>query len=76
MLDTEGVGLQIRDAVSRGRALRENLYVGLCGDQGSERASIAYLSSIGVDFVSCSPFRVPVARLCGAQAVIMAERCQ
>eukprot|EP00892_Ulva_mutabilis_P007134 jgi/Ulvmu1/4793/UM020_0078.1 len=76
VLDTEGVGQLIAMAISRGRDVNPELKVGLCGEQGGEPSSVAYLSSIGVDYVSCSAFRVPIARLSAAQAVIMAERSQ
>lgn len=76
VLDTEGVGQLIAMAITRGRAVNADLKVGLCGEQGGEPSSVAYLSSSGVDFVSCSAFRVPIARLSAAQAVITAERGQ
>jgi len=69
-LDTVGVGGQMRMAVEKGRAARPDLSVGICGEHGGDPASIAFCESIGLDYVSCSPFRVPVARLAAAQAVL------
>nr|WDE94729.1 pyruvate phosphate dikinase 2 [Ulva prolifera] len=74
VLDTEGVGSLIESAILRGRAANASLKVGLSGEHGGDPSSIAYLSSVGVDYVSCGTARVPLARLSGAQAVIMAER--
>jgi pyruvate,orthophosphate dikinase len=71
-LDVEGVGELIRIAVERGRAIRPSLEVGLCGEHGGDPASIAFCESAGLDYVSCSPFRIPVARLAAAQAVLAA----
>ncbi len=69
-LDVEGVGELIRIAVERGRAIRPSLEVGICGEHGGDPASIAFCESAGLDYVSCSPFRIPVARLAAAQAVL------
>ncbi len=69
-LDTEGVGELIEIAVDRGRAVRPELDVGICGEHGGDPASIAFCESVGLDYVSCSPFRIPVARLAAAQAVL------
>jgi pyruvate, orthophosphate dikinase len=68
-LDTEGVGELIRIAAERGRATRPTLELGICGEHGGDPASIAFCEQIGLDYVSCSPFRVPIARLAAAQAV-------
>ncbi len=65
---------EMRMAVERGRRARPDLEVGICGEHGGDPASIAYCNEIGLDYVSCSPFRVPVARLAAAQAVLSAER--
>jgi pyruvate,orthophosphate dikinase len=70
VLDREGVGQLIRIATERGRATRPNLKVGICGEHGGDPSSIAFCHEIGLDYVSCSPFRVPVARLAAAQAAL------
>jgi pyruvate,orthophosphate dikinase len=72
-LDTAGVGRLMRTAVSEGRATREDLEVGICGEHGGDPASIAFCEELGLDYVSCSPYRVPVARLAAAQAVLTAS---
>lgn len=69
-LDTEGVGELVRLGVERGRATNAALKVGVCGEHGGDPASIAFFLDAGMDYVSCSPYRVPVARLAAAQAVI------
>ncbi|MCY3911208.1 MAG: PEP-utilizing enzyme [bacterium] len=69
-LDEVGVGRLVADAVSAARAARPGIEVGVCGEHGGDPASIAILAATGVDYVSCSPHRVPVARLAAAQAVI------
>jgi pyruvate,orthophosphate dikinase len=69
-LDQTGVGELVRLAVERGRRTRPGLKVGVCGEHGGDPASIAFFASAGVDYVSCSPFRVPVARLAAAHAVL------
>src|SRR5262249_11967332 len=73
-LDTEGVGELIRIAAERGRATRPTLELGICGEHGGDPASIAFCEQIGLDYVSCSPFRVPIARLAAPQAVAGASR--
>ncbi len=67
-IDQEGVGLLMKIAVEKGRSVRPNLKLGICGEHGGEPASVAFCHSIGLDYVSCSPFRVPIARLAAAQA--------
>jgi pyruvate,orthophosphate dikinase len=62
-LDTEGVGGLVRYAAERGRAARPDLHLGVCGEHGGDPDSIHFFDSVGLDYVSCSPFRVPVARL-------------
>jgi pyruvate,orthophosphate dikinase len=69
-VDTGGVGELVALGVERGRATRPELKVGVCGEHGGDPASIAFFFDVGVDYVSCSPFRVPVARLAAAQAII------
>jgi pyruvate,orthophosphate dikinase len=69
-LDTVGVGQLMRIAVARGREARPDIELGICGEHGGDPASIAFCHEIGLDYVSCSPFRVPVARLAAAQAAL------
>jgi pyruvate,orthophosphate dikinase len=69
-LDQEGVGELVKLAVERGKATRRDLKLGLCGEHGGDPASIAFCESVGLDYVSCSPFRVPIARLAAAQAAL------
>ena len=69
-IDERGVGQLVREAVRRGRARRPNLKIGICGEHGGDPASIAFCLAAGLDYVSCSPPRVPVARLAAAQAAL------
>ena len=69
-LDVKGVGRLMRIAVSEGRAARPHLKTGICGEHGGDPASIAFCHELGLDYVSCSPYRVPVARLAAAQAAL------
>jgi pyruvate,orthophosphate dikinase len=69
-LDLEGVGFLIKIAVEKGRATKPGLKCGICGEHGGDPASIAFCESAGLDYVSCSPYRVPVARLAAAQAAL------
>jgi pyruvate,orthophosphate dikinase len=62
-LDTGGVGALVRMAVERGRRARPDLHLGICGEHGGDPHSIHFFDEVGLDYVSCSPFRVPVARL-------------
>jgi pyruvate,orthophosphate dikinase len=70
VLDREGVGQLVRLATERGRATRPDLKVGICGEHGGDPSSIAFCHEVGLNYVSCSPFRVPVARLAAAQAAL------
>lgn len=70
VLDRRGVGTLMRDAVARGRSARDGIKIGICGEHGGEPSSIAFCESLGIDYVSCSPYRVPIARLAAAQAAI------
>ena len=70
VLDTEGVGGLMRIGVERGRDANPRLKLGICGEHGGERRSIAFCHSLGLDYVSCSPYRVPLARLAAAQAAL------
>jgi len=67
-IDEQGVGELVQIAVERGRAARPGLEVGVCGEHGGDPASIRFFHATGLDYVSCSPFRVPVARVAAAQA--------
>jgi pyruvate, orthophosphate dikinase len=69
-LDLSGVGDLMRVAVERGRSARDELKLGICGEHGGEPASVAFCHELGLDYVSCSPYRVPVARLAAAQAAL------
>jgi pyruvate,orthophosphate dikinase len=72
VLDTEGVGKLVRIAAEEGRRVRPNIKLGICGEHGGEPRSIAFCHSLGLDYVSCSPFRVPIARLAAAHAALEA----
>ncbi len=72
-LDTEGVGEMIKIATERGRATRPDIKLGICGEHGGDPASIHFCRRIGLDYVSCSPYRVPIARLAAAQAELAGE---
>jgi pyruvate,orthophosphate dikinase len=67
-IDVEGVGELVRIGVERGRKTRKNLKLGICGEHGGDPASVRFFREVGLDYVSCSPFRVPIARLAAAQA--------
>ena len=69
-IDQEGVGELVKIGVERGRAVRKNLKLGICGEHGGDPASVRFCDEIGLDYVSCSPYRVPIARLAAAQAAI------
>jgi pyruvate,orthophosphate dikinase len=73
ILDQSGVGDLMRIAVERGRGAKEDLKLGICGEHGGEPASVAFCHELGLDYVSCSPFRVPLARLAAAQAVLAGQ---
>ena len=75
-LDQKGVGELMRVAVERGRAQRPDLKLGICGEHGGDPASIEFCHKIGLNYVSCSPYRVPIARLAAAQAAISHNRGQ
>jgi pyruvate, orthophosphate dikinase len=69
-IDRDGVGELVRVATERGRKVRPNLKLGICGEHGGDPSSVAFCHEIGLDYVSCSPFRVPIARLAAAQAAL------
>ena len=72
-IDVEGVGELVRIGVERGRAARPDLKLGICGEHGGDPDSIRFCQEVGLDYVSCSPYRVPIARLAAAQAAIETE---
>ena len=69
-LDTEGVGQLVRMGCERGRATRPDIKLGICGEHGGDPDSVAFCHEVGLDYVSCSPFRVPIARLAAAHAAL------
>ncbi len=73
-LDTDGVGLLIKWAIEKGRKTRPKLKVGICGEHGGDGESVKFCHRVGMNYVSASPFRVPIARLAAAQAVIEGKR--
>ncbi|MFQ6130598.1 MAG: pyruvate, phosphate dikinase [Armatimonadota bacterium] len=76
VLDREGVGQLVRMGTERGRQTRPDLEVGICGEHGGEPNSVEFCHLVGMDYVSCSPLRVPIARLAAAQAVVREERAE
>jgi len=73
VLDQEGVGELVIMGIKKGRSTRKNLKIGICGEHGGEPKTIAFCHRVGMNYVSCSPYRVPIARLAAAQAVIRAK---
>jgi pyruvate, orthophosphate dikinase len=73
-IDREGVGFLMKHAVTEGRATRPAIKLGICGEHGGEPSSVEFCHMIGLDYVSCSPFRVPIARLAAARAAIQFPR--
>jgi pyruvate,orthophosphate dikinase len=71
-IDADGVGDLVAVAVERGRRANRSLKLGVCGEHGGDPESIAFFQRVGLDYVSCSPFRVPIARLAAAQAIVAA----
>jgi pyruvate,orthophosphate dikinase len=69
-IDQEGVGRVIEEAVKLGRKTKPNLDIGICGEHGGDPASVEFCYRIGMNYVSCSPYRVPIARLAAAQAAL------
>ena len=70
MLDRDGVGELVKIASEKGRATKPEIKLGICGEHGGDPSSIEFCHIIGLNYVSCSPFRVPIARLAAAQAAI------
>ena len=73
-LDQTGVGELVKIAVEKGRLTRPNIKLGICGEHGGDPSSVEFCHNIGLDYVSCSPFRVPLARLAAAQAQVRNKR--
>jgi pyruvate,orthophosphate dikinase len=69
-IDQDGVGELVRTAAERGKATRGNIKLGICGEHGGDPASVIFCHGLGLDYVSCSPYRVPIARLAAAHAVL------
>ncbi|MBV9743331.1 MAG: pyruvate, phosphate dikinase, partial [Acidobacteriia bacterium] len=76
VLDQEGVGSLVKTAVENGRKTRSDLEVGICGEHGGEPSSVQFCYRVGMDYVSCSPYRVPIARLAAAQAAISGDKSE
>jgi len=74
ILDQEGIGELIEIGIERGRKAHPGLKVGICGEHGGEPASVEFCHRVGMDYVSCSPYRVPIARLAAAQATIREKK--
>jgi pyruvate, orthophosphate dikinase len=73
-IDRNGVGELVKIATERGREVRPNIKLGICGEHGGDPASVAFCDEVGLDYVSCSPFRVPIARLAAARAALAAGK--
>jgi pyruvate,orthophosphate dikinase len=76
VLDPEGVGQLVRMAVKLGRGARPELELGSCGEHGGEPSSVEFCYRVGMNYVSCSPYRVPIARLAAAQAAISRDKSE
>jgi len=76
VLDQEGVGKLVEMAVKLGRETRKDLEVGICGEHGGEPSSVQFCYRVGMNYVSCSPYRVPIARLAAAQAAIAGDKAE
>jgi pyruvate,orthophosphate dikinase len=75
-IDQEGVGVLMKMGVEKGRSTRKDLKIGICGEHGGEPKSVEFCHRIGLNYVSCSPYRVPVARVAAAQAVLREKKAQ
>ncbi|MFH1995136.1 MAG: putative PEP-binding protein, partial [Nitrospinota bacterium] len=69
-IDQSGVGELIKMGIEKGRSVRGNLKIGICGEHGGDPASVAFCHKLGMDYVSCSPYRVPIARLAAAHVAL------
>jgi len=76
VLDQEGVGKLVKMAVDAGRATKKDLEIGICGEHGGEPSSVQFCYRVGMNYVSCSPYRVPIARLAAAQAAISGDKAE
>jgi pyruvate,orthophosphate dikinase len=76
VLDQEGVGKLVKMAVDLGRSTRRDLEIGICGEHGGEPSSVQFCYRVGMNYVSCSPYRVPIARLAAAQAAISGDKSE
>ena len=74
VIDRDSVGVLVKIGIDKGRSTRPKLKVGICGEHGGEPSSVEFCHLVGMDYVSCSPFRVPIARLAAAQAQIRFPR--
>jgi pyruvate,orthophosphate dikinase len=74
VLDREGVGQLVKMSVEKGKSTNKNLKLGICGEHGGDPSSIEFCHLVGLDYVSCSPFRVPIARLAAAHAAIKNDK--
>ncbi|MFW5701848.1 MAG: putative PEP-binding protein, partial [Bacteroidota bacterium] len=75
-IDREGVGFLMKRAVKKGRKTRKGIKLGICGEHGGDPASVEFCHELGLNYVSCSPFRVPIARLAAARAAIMEKEAK
>ena len=75
-VDQKGVGKLVKMAATLGRSVRPDLHLGVCGEHGGDPSSVEFFHKVGLDYVSCSPFRVPIARLAAAQAAIKDEKAR
>jgi pyruvate,orthophosphate dikinase len=73
-IDIDGVGMLMRMAVEKGKKVKKDLKMGICGEHGGEPRSVAFCHEIGLDYVSCSPYRVPIARFAAAQAALKGKK--
>ena len=73
VLDQEGVGQLVKTAIGKGRGVKPDLKIGICGEHGGDPRSVRFCHDLGLDYVSCSPYRVPVARIAAAQANVGEE---
>ncbi|MHC4179427.1 MAG: putative PEP-binding protein, partial [Planctomycetota bacterium] len=73
-IDTSGVGQLVEMAVEKGRSTRPDLKIGICGEQGGDPASVDFCFRVGLNYVSCSPYRIPIARLAAAHAALKAKK--
>jgi pyruvate,orthophosphate dikinase len=76
VLDQEGVGQLVKISVDKGRSTRPDLEIGICGEHGGEPSSVEFCYRVGMNYVSCSPYRVPIARLAAAQAALSGDKTE